>query len=420
MHNRCLIIPGTFVPANEPMTLLVYKQLRLLPFDMDVCALRYWEEDRDVAEKLKNDPCYSKFHVCWTDQYKKVLFSAHNVFLPSCLKHIRNYIDSAVAMYHGQEYIYTSEFPVYTAQAGEKIKAMNPHVIWIANFTDPINHSPYKNDPRTYKEYSWPEKIAFDLYIKHYVIDDIEAMTIEKADLLLFICEEQRDFMIEQYLKYYHRISADAIMNKALIIPLNSIPEWNNLGELTTVPLHKDEFVLSHFGRIYGLRIIDEFLYAVRSFADRHPSYKLIIEQYGEFRKSDRKLIKKLGLSYMFKIHKKIPYQQCLQKMKEADAVLIFDTILPDTEIQPYLPSKIVEYSQLKKNTLAVTTTRSPVYRIMKKQDSIACRYDRNDILRGLEELCIKKRPSLIDYNYSNNVAVSPLLKRLEEFKNRV
>ena len=72
--KRCLAIPGTFVPANEPMTLLVYKQLRLLPFEFDVCALQYWATDSDIEEKLRNDPAYRKFHVSFTDQYKNVLF----------------------------------------------------------------------------------------------------------------------------------------------------------------------------------------------------------------------------------------------------------------------------------------------------------------------------------------------------------
>lgn len=411
--KSCLVIPGTFVPANEPMTLLVYKQLRQLPFQMEVCALRYWEEDPEVAEKLKNDPCYSKFHVTWSDQYRNVLFSIRNVFLPSCLRHIRQYIDTAVSMYHGQEFLYTSTFPVYTAETALQIKKINPSVTWIANFTDPINHSPYKNDPRTYREYSLPEKIAFNLYLKYYVVDQAEIDILEHADILLFICEEQRDYMIEQYEKYCHRIPSAEIRRRAVIIPLNTVPEWDDTASLQPAEPHSG-FILSHFGRVYGLRVIDEFIYAVRMFKDRHPEFSLTIEQYGEFRKSDRRLLKQLGLESVFQIHDKIPYEQCLQRMNAADAVLIFDTIMPETEIQPYLPSKIVEYSLLKKNVLAVTTSRSPVYRIMKKTDAVACRYERSDILNGLEKICIDRKQSVLHYSYSNEEAVRPLLDRIK------
>ena len=413
--KRCLVIPGTFVPANEPMTQLVYKQLRALPFDMDVCALRYWEEDSTVRAHLENDPDNRKFRVNWADDYRNVLFSIRNVNLPSALKHMQKYIDSAVNMYNGQEYIYTSSFPCYTVRAGMRIKEQNPGVTWIANFTDPINHSPYKvSDKETYKAYSLPEKIAFRLYCKYYVVDEDEINALENADILLFICPEQREFMLEQYEKYTHRIPTDAIRAKSVIVPLNYVPEWNSLKTLGD-EAHTG-FYLSHFGRIYGLRIIVEFLYAMRMFLDKYPEFPLIFEQYGEFRKSDRKLIEKLDLTDHVRIHDKIPYEECLKKMKASDAVLIFDTILPEDTIQPYLPSKVVEYSLLKKNTLAVTTKTSPTYRIMQESGAVAADYDRNDILHKMIQICIVRKSSVIDYAATDTEAMQDLLRRIEGY----
>ncbi len=412
--KRCLVIPGTFVPANEPMTQLVYKQLRSLPFAMDVCALKYWEEDSTIRDRLMDDPDYTKFNVHWTDDYRNVLFSIRNVNLPSALHHMRKYIDDAVNMYDGQEYIYTSSFPCYTVRAGMRIKKKNPDVIWIANFTDPINHSPYKvDDTETYKAYSLPEKIAFRLYCKYYVVDDDEMDALENADILLFICPEQREFMIGEYTEHRGTITAEDIRRKSVIVPLNYVPEWNVLEKTEEKP--HDGFILAHYGRVYGLRIIEEFLYAVRMFLDRHPDFPLLFEQYGEFRKSDMKLIRELKLEDHSRIHDKIPYAECLRKMQEADAVLIFDTILPEDRIQPYLPSKVVEYSLLKKNALAITTKTSPAYRIMQEADALAASYDRNDILEKLERICIKRTPSVINYLHTDREAMQDLLKRIGE-----
>ena len=102
--------------------------------------------------------------------------------------------------------------------------------------------------------------------------------------------------------------------------------------------------------------------------------------------------------------------------MNESDAVLLFDTILPETEFQPYLPSKILEYSLLEKDTLGISTSRSPAYRIMKESNAIVCRYDQKEIEKGLEELIIEHHPSVIRYATDNRTAVQPLIKSIDSW----
>ena len=105
---------------------------------------------------------------------------------------------------------------------------------------------------------------------------------------------------------------------------------------------------------------------------------------------------------------------ECIEKMYQSDAVLLFDTILDEDTIQPYLPSKIMEYSLLKKDVLAVTTSKSPSYRILKESNAIACKYDRNDILKGLEDLLLNHRESKVHYAYTKEQAIQSLLHVLE------
>ena len=64
---------------------------------------------------------------------------------------------------------------------------------------------------------------------------------------------------------------------------------------------------------------------------------------------------------------------------------------------------------------LAVTTSTSPTYRLMKQTDSVVCRYDRHDILRGLEQIILEGKTSRIDYSYDNETAVKELQKRVKE-----
>lgn len=423
--EKCLVIPGPFVPYNDTITQLVYKQLRLLDFDYDVCALGN-PEDPGLKALLEKDPSYSRFHIHTVDKYNNVLFSIKNVDLIKGLRHMKRYVTKATAMYNNQPVVYTNSWPCYTVRPAVQIKKDHPNVLWIASFSDPINHSPYKFDTETYKAYSLPEKIAFNLYCKYYVVDQDEADAFEHADILVFICQEQRDFMIQQYVTYFHNLPEEEVRKKCVIVPLNYVPEWNQLsikneetsGKKNDTGSPSHPYVLAHFGRVYGLRLIAEFIHAVRLFHDAHPGVPFRIDQYGEFRKSDRNLIGSLGLTDLFRIHEKVPYDECIERMKEADGVLLFDTILPDHQIQPYLPSKILEYSLLKKQVLAVSTITSPAYRICKESDAIACTYNRYDIQKGLEELLIQKKPSVVNYAETNAEAVRPLRQQINEILN--
>ena len=120
-------------------------------------------------------------------------------------------------------------------------------------------------------------------------------------------------------------------------------------------------------------------------------------------------------MDQIFLIHDKYSYDEGFQKMSEANGVLLFDTIMPEDQIQPYLPSKVMEYSLLKKNVLAVTTSKSPTYRLMKRTNSVVCSYNRDEIKKGLEEIVIERKESVIDYSYPNDVAVKELSDRLNQ-----
>ena len=405
--KRCLAVTGTFLPYNDVTTQLVYKQLRLLPLKFDVCALDGGSTDPSFVNKI-----VSPF------SYQDATFSINNPNLTKALCTVNKYVSYATNLYDNHDIVYTSSLPCYTTRVGVALKKMNPNIRWIASFSDPINHSPYKYDKETIKSYYPIQRECFFIYTHFYFVDKDEANAFELAELLLFICEEQRDFMIEQYMKYFHKISEVEVRKKCVIVPLSYIPEWNKHQEQLISKQFTNTFVFAHFGRIYGLRIIKEFIYALDEFIKEYPDINIQIEQYGEFRRSDKKLIHKLGLDSHFIIHNKYSYDEGFKRMSEANAVLLFDTIMPEDQIQPYLPSKVMEYSLLKKNVLAVTTSKSPTYRLMKKTGSVVCRYDRNDIKKGLEEIVIKGKTSIIDYSYTNKEAVSELQDRLKELLN--
>ncbi len=409
--NYCYAITGVFVPTNMPMSLLSYKYLRGLNIPCDIVAMNH-TVDKSLIEKLNKDPKYKNMHIDFKGKYNDALFSIKNVNLFKALKNVNKYVDRAVNGFNPNKYnlLFTSSFPAFTVRAGKQIKEKYPNVKWIASFTDPINNSPYKNDERTYKEYSLPEKIAFKLYCKYYVDNQNEIDAFNYADAFIFICEEQRDYMIEQYLKTESKYTKEELLKKSIVFPLNYIPEWNDISKLENVEKNT-KFTFAHFGRIYGLRDATPFIYAVKELVEEG-TQSFVVKQYGEFRKTDKKLVHKLGLDSYFEIYNQIPYKDAIEEMNKSDVLLIFDTIMPESEIQPYLPSKILEYSLLEKNTLTIATKKSPSYRIAKESNALVCSNNVEDIKETMKKAFIIDK-SIIDYHATNEEASKQLQEAL-------
>ena len=83
--------------------------------------------------------------------------------------------------------------------------------------------------------------------------------------------------------------------------------------------------------------------------------------------------------------------------MKEADVLVLFDTLMPEAEVQPYLPSKIVEYLMLKKPILGICDPNSPSYRILNEYgfDTIGSKKER--IKRNIRSII--QQDNVIDYS---------------------
>ena len=54
MKEKMFVVPGSFVPFNDTVTLLSYKRLRNLDLDMDVFAFK-GKEDPGLVKELKKD-----------------------------------------------------------------------------------------------------------------------------------------------------------------------------------------------------------------------------------------------------------------------------------------------------------------------------------------------------------------------------
>ena len=357
------VIPGSFVPYNDTVTLLTYKRLRNLDLDMDVFCFR-GKADESIEAELKNDPAFQKFHITYSSDLDWAIARNHPLRLPVSLVLMQKYIRDSVKEFEKKDYkyLYTSIVPGISHLAGLAIKKKHPEVIWYASFSDPFKGSPYKKTDLSRKSLFY--KIAFPVGSYCFYNDRYEEAAVKHADKLIFICPEQRDFTLGQY------EDGETYKEKSVIYPLTYLENWQMYKNLLDCPPVKHEVKQAvHLGRLYGLRRIDSFLEALKELNEEIDDLdqKIVFHQYSEIQKEDVDRIREYGLDKLFMIHDKVSYKESIDLMKEADILVLFDTLMPKEKIQPYLPSKIVEYLMLKKAILGICDPNSPSYRILKE-----------------------------------------------------
>lgn len=391
-YKRILVIPGPFVPYNDTITLLNYKRLSHLDCYFDVIAIG-GKEDVTLEQELKADPNYSKFNVIKLLDYKKMDIVHNPLNLLYFLYAFFKYRKTAINQFKKSTYdiVYSSSHPGMSHLVANYIKKNNKSVKWIASFSDPIKGSPYKKAPKNRNIFY---KIAFKIGTFFYIGNFYEKVAIKNADNLIFICNEQRDFTCLQYENY------KKLIKKSVIAPLSIEPGWNIYKPLLDKKkANNSKLVASHLGRIYGLRKINKFLCALKELKENNLISNNEIEflQFGEIDLESKKYIKENNLEDMFIQKNIVDYKTSIEIIAKSDILLLFDTLLDGETIQPYLPSKIVEYLVTKKPILAIAGDNSPAHRILNHYGHLCVSNDKDTIKNNIIELLNDRY--VVDYN---------------------
>ena len=410
MSKKMLVIPGGFVPYNDTVTLLSYKHLRNLDCEMDVIALN-GQVDEGIKQSLNQDINYKKFNIEYFGNYDETVATYEKKNIVSGFFNLLKYCFYAKKKVKMKKYdfVYTSSIPSFTHFAGYLIKKMlKEDIIWIASFSDPLYKSPYKTDLESFKEYNIIQKIGFFVYIGIYMNGFYEKIAQKYADKIIYICEEQKDFMISHY------SNKDELDKKGMIIPLNYIKDWDIYKQLLIKSEVKNEKkIVAHFGRIYGLRKIDSVLVALSELNKEIVNLedKIVFEQYGQILDRYLNMIKDLKIENLFKCYDKISYKEVMEKMYSSDCLALYDTFVQEGEIQPYLPSKSLEYLLLEKDLFILTPLKSPTHRIFESYGYNCVNNDVQSIKNRIKAI-LNNDTVYMDYDISdleNEVATKPL-----------
>ena len=127
MKDKMFVVPGSFVPYNDTVTLLTYKRLRNLDMDIDVFCFK-GKEDPSLIKELEKDKQFKKFHLKYTTDLDWAVPRNYPLRLPVSLVYMQKYINDALKEFEKKEYkyLFTSIVPGVSHLAGLKIKKKHP------------------------------------------------------------------------------------------------------------------------------------------------------------------------------------------------------------------------------------------------------------------------------------------------------
>lgn len=236
---------------------------------------------------------------------------------------------SKLIITHSCKVIYTTSPPHSTHLIGLRLKKQFPHIPWVADFRDAWCENPFRQFPRDSHRYMREEKM--------------EQAVFASADVLIFNTVSCRDVYIKKY--------QSLIGKKSYVIP-NGFDQ----SDFDSLISQKEPlFTVLHAGSLYGIRSLQPLLDGLEHFCETYPDYRnkmrvvflghLVVEK-------EKERIASSKVADMFVYQDFVPHQEALQKMKNADLLLL---ITGKNETDIMIPCKFYEYMGARVPILALT-----------------------------------------------------------------
>ena len=217
---------------------------------------------------------------------------------------------------------------------------------WIADFRDPMLQDDYPEGTTKKRIWRW-----------------IENRVVNNASHLLFTTDSAK----ETYLKNYPQLHPDRCH-----VIFNGYRE-GDFADLTESARRDDHIKIIHAGGLYPRGRNPYFFFkalkVLLESGDITPS-QIQIEFYGtgndQLVSGFKKDVESFGLTESIHFLPGLPHNQILQKMADADVLLL----IQDASWDKQIPAKIYEYFRLRKPVLALTTEKGETGRLIKKNNA--------------------------------------------------
>jgi glycosyltransferase involved in cell wall biosynthesis len=219
-------------------------------------------------------------------------------------------------------------------------------VPWVAQFSDPWAHNPYHRYP---------------LEWMHKVEERNEAKTVRSAEKLVFPTVEIRDLVASHYPDI-------DVKGKSVILPHYFVERFYRQADGETAREEKERTVISYIGDFYGLRTPEPLLKALAKVKQKAPDVtsRLHLRIAGNVEWRFEPLFEKYGTEFACTVERvgQVPYLQSLEEMKKSDILLLIDAA---SDVNIFLPSKLIDYFGSRKPILGITSEQGTTASLIRK-----------------------------------------------------
>jgi len=316
---KVLFITYAYPPLKYPRSFQISHLVQFLRKNIDISVMAHRPDANLDLSSLQFTPLDNVYYPKKT--HLTALFDkigGHRIksncfadtFYPQC----RELYISSRKLFLQQNYhsIITFGQPMSVHIAGLKLKKKDPHVHWVAHFSDPWVDNPYT------RANPWVQ----------YLNQRYQNLVFNNADVLLFTSPETIDLVMKNY--------TSAVRKKAIYLPHS----FNSDLYPSELPMG-GQTLIRHLGNFYGARQPETFFQALQILKSRNclpSSFK--VEFIGADNSYNEKIREK-NIEDIVVIKPSIGYLDSLKLMAQSHMLLLIDAPM---ELSPFFPSKLADY----------------------------------------------------------------------------
>ena len=418
--KRILVVSWFFPPINSSEGLVTYKLLNNSKYSYDV----YTQKSNDNWSYGKND------YLPLNNNINCIFSTANNL----------NEFENAAMDYYKEninkyDIVMTRSMPEESHKIGIAIKSINPKIVWIASFGDPIGNNPFTlksingNNPFSLKNrytrkmgireilsikrciksflFNKQNKKNYELFIKSK--NELEESILKKCDYIICNNEYQKNYISANNAKY-----SEIFKNKFILLP-HTFDEKLYPTEKTS----NNKIVFSNIGHLDDIRTPILFLEAVNKLNTENSNLSDLVEFnfYGNMSLNDKLYIINNELYDVVKIRKPISYIKSLEVMKNSDWLLHIDANLFDIiDENIFFAAKLADYIGSYTNIMSITMLDGASAKIIRDINALITTYSKEEIYNYLYLIIYNHFNINMDYTAMSEYSAKSVANKFDNF----
>ncbi|GAB6055906.1 hypothetical protein JCM15415_12220 [Methanobacterium movens] len=358
--EKSLIISYAFIPFSDTSAVAFSKRVLNMDGEIDVIQ-------NDISDLRKKDQSLEK--IFGHNINKKFILNTPATFFD--WKSIKIFVSNGLSILNesllkNYDKLYSiSMYPASHFLAFE-YKMINPEIYWVAEFSDPMRYDTEGN-----------ERLGAEIHDEKY-LDKINKYLLELnlplakesvsflceylpfifADEVIFTNQNQMDYMLEKF--PYSRIKG-LVQKKSKVIPYPILSKKNYHLVESDYLIDETCVNFAYFGVFYGTRHLESLYYAFENL-DENLKKKFKFHIFTDNTQLVKDLTENLTVSDNIKINSYVDYAEFLNLCTKFDCLIVNDAeVKENLSINPYLPSKLMDYLGSGTDIWAICEKGSPL-----------------------------------------------------------